>query len=75
MAANNKISEMDLPNPADVLDAVKDLPTSGILTQDGYSGKLYLALEDAWVFKPLEVLKDYGYISPPFFVFPLVPIS
>ena len=75
MAANNKISEMVQPNPADVLDAVKDLSTRGILAQDGYSGMLYLDLEDAWVFKALEVLKDYGYISPPFFVFPPVPLG
>ena len=76
MAANNniKIYEMDQPKPADVIEAVKDLPTSGILAQDGFSGMVYLDLEDDWVFKALEVLKDYGYISPPSFVFrPVLP--
>merc|ERR1711936_535524 len=70
MAANNKISEMAQPNPADVIEAVKDLPTSGVLAQDGYTGMVYLDLEDDWVFKALEVLEDFGYISPPFFGFP-----
>ena len=74
---NNKIktSEMFQPNPADVLEAVKDLPANGILAQDGYSGVVYLDLEDAWVFKALEVLEGFGYISPPFFVFPPVPLG
>ena len=72
-AANNKISEMDLK--AEVLRAVEDLPTQGILAQDGYSGKLYLNIEDAWVLKPLKVLEEFGYISPPFFVFPPVPVG
>merc|ERR1711936_424691 len=75
MAANNKISEMAQPNPADVIEAVKDLPTSGVLAQDGYTGMVYLDLENAWVFKALEVLEDFGYISPPFFVFPPVPLG
>ena len=39
-AANNKISEMDLK--AKVLRAVEDLPRTGILAQDGYTGKVYL---------------------------------
>ena len=63
------------PDPEKVLEAVKDLPTSGILAQDGYSGKLFLDLDDEWVFKALPVIKDYGYISPPFFVFPPVPLG
>ena len=75
MAANNKISEMAQPNPADVIEAVKDLPASGVLAQDGYTGMVYLDLKDAWVFKALEVLEDFGYISPPFFVFPPVPLG
>ena len=37
---------------------------------------LHLDLEDDGVFKALAVLKDYGYISPPFIiVFPLVPLG
>ena len=63
------------PDPEKVLEAVKDLPTSGILAQDGYSGKLFLDLDDEWIFKALPVIKDYGYISPPFFVFPPVPLG
>ena len=79
MAANNKmnISKMAQPNPADIIEAVKDLPTSGVLAQDGYTGMVYLDLEDAWVFKALEVLEDFGYISPfsPFFLLPPVPLG
>ena len=68
---------MAQPNPADVIEAVKDLPTSGVLAQDGYTGMVYLDLEDAWVFKALEVLEDFGYISPfsPFFLLPPVPLG
>ena len=77
--ANNKmnISKMAQPNPADIIEAVKDLPTSGVLAQDGYTGMVYLDLEDAWVFKALEVLEDFGYISPfsPFFLLPPVPLG
>ena len=36
---------------------------------------IYLDLDDDWVFKALEVLKDYGYIRPPFFVFPPTPVG
>ena len=72
-AANNKISEMDLKT--EVLKAVEDLPRTGILAQDGYSGKLYLDIEDSWVFQALKVLEEFGYISPPFFVFPPVPVG
>ena len=58
-----------------MLDAVKDLSAKGILAQDGYTGMLHLDLEDDWVFKSMKVLKDYGYIPPPFFVFPPVPLG
>ena len=67
--------EKPKPDPKMVLEAVKDLPTSGILAQDGYSGMLFLDLVDEWIFKALPVIKDYGYISPPFFVFPPVPLG
>ena len=67
--------EKPKPDPKMVLEAVKDLPTSGILAQDGYSGMLFLDLDDEWIFKALPVIKDYGYISPPFFVFPPVPLG
>ena len=72
-AANNKISEMDLK--AEVLKAVENLPRTGILAQDGYSGKLYLDIDDQFIFQALKVLEEFGYISPPFFVFPPVPLG
>ena len=71
MAANNKIN----PNPADVIEALKDLPTSGTLAQDCSSGVVYLDLEDDWVHRAMEVLSIYSYVSPPFFVFPPVPLG
>ena len=72
---DNQNSEIIQPNPAEVLEAVKDLPASGILAQDGYTGMLHLDLEDDWVFKAMEVLEEFGYIAPPFFVFPPVPLG
>ena len=36
---------------------------------------LYLDLDDAWIFNALTVLQDYGYIRPPFFVFPPTPVG
>ena len=62
--ATIKISEMAQPDPADVLESVKDLPTSGILAQDDYSGMLYLDLDNSWIYKSMTVLEDYGYIKP-----------
>ena len=55
---------MAQPNPADVLKSVRDLPTSGILTQDDYSGMLYFNLDNSWIYKSMKVLEDYGYIKP-----------
>ena len=43
-----------------MLKAVEDLETCGVLAQDGYSGKVYLDLEDDWVFRALKVLEDDG---------------
>ena len=70
MDANSKI---DLK--AEVLKAVEDLETCGVLAQDGYSGKVYLDITDDYVFRALKVLEADGYISPPFFVFPPVPVG
>ena len=67
---------MAQPNPADVLESVKDLPTSGILAQDDYSGMLYLDLDNSWIYKSMEVLEDYGYIKPPWrLVFSPLPLG
>ena len=54
-----KMSKTAQPNPADVIEAVKNLPTRGILRQDGYS--IYLDLQDDWIFKCMEVLEEFGY--------------
>ena len=76
IAASNKLSEMGQPNPSDVMEAVKDLPTTGILAQDENSGMVYLKLQDEWVLKALEVLKDYGYIFPPWrLALSLIPLG
>ena len=62
------------PKPDQVLEKLKDLPTVGTLTQDN-SGMIYLNLDDNWVFKALDILRDFGYIRPPFFVYPPTPIG
>ena len=63
------------PSAKDVLDSVKDLPTSGTVSQNQQNGMLYLDLNDDWIFNALSVLHDSGYIRPPFFVFPPVPVG
>ena len=63
------------PSAEDVLNSVKDLPTNGTLTQDRENGMLYLDLDNDWIFNALSVLHDYGYIRPPFFVFPPFPVG
>merc|ERR1712159_85461 len=62
------------PNPKKVIKHLKDLPKKGILRKHP-DGMIYLDLDDEWVFKALEVLGDYGYIRPPFFVFPPTPVG
>ena len=61
------------PKSPDVLDAVKNLPTSGTVAQD--NGMLYLDLDNDWIFNSLAVLQPFGYILPPFFVYPPHPIG
>ena len=63
------------PSSQDVLDSVKDLPTSGVVSQNQQNGMLYLDLSDDWIFNALSVLHDFGYIRPPFFVFPPFPVG
>ena len=56
------------PKSPEVLDAVKNLPTSGTVATE--NGILYLNLDNDWIFNSLAVLKPYGYILPPYFVDP-----
>ena len=63
------------PSSKEVLDSVKDLPTSGTVAQNQQNGMLYLNLNDDWIFNALSVLHDYGYIRPPFFVYPPFPVG
>merc|ERR1712227_881298 len=69
-----KMSARKNPNSKNVLKNLEDLPRVGILSQSN-EGMIYLDLDDDWIFKALEVLKDYGYIRPPFFVFPPTPVG
>ena len=69
-----KMSTRKNPNSKNVLKNLEDLPRVGILSQSN-EGMIYLDLDDNWIFKALEVLKDYGYIRPPFFVFPPTPVG
>ena len=63
------------PSASAVIDAVSNLPTSGQIAQDTETGLLYLKIDDAWIFNPLDVLRDYGYMRPPFFMYPPVPVG
>ena len=36
---------------------------------------LYLKISDDWIFNALEVLHSYGFIRPPFFVYPPYPVG
>ena len=63
------------PSTEDVLDSVKDLPTSGTLAQATENGMIYLDLNDDWIFNALSVLHDSGYIRPPYFVHPPTPVG
>ena len=58
---NIKNSKRVHPNPADVLEAVKDLKTCGALVQHPSTGELVMEVEECYVGKSLEILKDYGY--------------
>merc|ERR1712227_123586 len=69
-----RMSARKNPNSKNVLKNLKDLPRVGILSQSN-EGMICLDLNDDWIFKALEVLKDYGYIRPPFFVFPPTPVG
>ena len=49
------------PKSPEVLEAVKNLTTSGTVAQD--NGMLYLDLDNDWIFNCLTVLKHFGYIT------------
>ena len=55
---------MTNPKSKKVLRSVRDLPTSGYLSQSS-TGVIYLELDDGYISKPLEVLRPYGYTRPP----------
>ena len=70
-----KMNSPKTPSSKEVLDAVKDLPTCGTVAQNQQNGMLYLDLNDDWIFNALTVLKDSGYIRPPFFIYPPYPVG
>ena len=70
-----KMNGRKTPSSKEVLDAVKDLPTCGTVAQNQQNGMLYLDLNDDWIFNALTVLKDSGYIRPPFFIYPPFPVG
>ena len=70
-----KMNHPKTPKRKDVLDCVKDLPTSGTVALNHQNGMLYLDLNDDWIFNALSVLHDFGYIRPPFFVYPPIPVG
>merc|ERR1711874_165767 len=58
------MGKMTNPKSKKVLRSVRDLPTSGYLSQSS-TGVIYLELDDGYISKPLEVLRPYGYTRPP----------
>merc|ERR1712048_703544 len=75
MGQNIKMIHQKSPSASAIIDAVSNLPTSGQIAQDTETGLLYLNIDDAWIFNPLDVLRDYGYMRPPFFRYPPVPVG
>ena len=39
------------------------------------NGMIFLNLDNEWIHKALAVLHGYGYVRPPFFVYPPVPVG
>ena len=68
------MSRPETCKPEEVYERVKDLPKTGILRQNS-DGAIFVDIDDEWIFKALDVLKHYGFIRPPFFVFPPTPIG
>ena len=61
------------PKSKDVLNAIDHLSTSGTLAEN--QDIVFLSLSDDWIFDALEVLKDFGFVRPPFFLYPPVPVG
>ena len=64
-----------IPAANEVLYAVSSLPHQGVIAQDSENGMLYLKVSDDWIDNALEVLHSYGFIRPPFFVYPPYPVG
>ena len=60
------------PHPAsppskEVLKLLSDLPRTGHITRNPDTGYIYVDLEDEWIFNVDELMKKYGYETPPYF--------
>ena len=73
MANSDKNQKSPSPSGKYVIEAISNLPTRGLLALE--NGMLYLDLDDDWIFKALDVLRDYNYMRPPFFMYPPVPVG
>ena len=73
--SKHKMKHPSSPSSKAVLDSVKDLPTNGTVAQDDENGMVYLNLDDDWIFHSLKVLRDSGFIRPPFFSYPPFPVG
>ena len=73
MANSDKNQKSPSPSGKYVIEAISNLPTSGLLALE--NNCLYLDLDDDWIFKALDVLRDYNYMMPPFFIYPPVPVG
>ena len=70
-----KMKHQGSPSAKEVLNAVRDLPTSGLIAQE--NNFIFLKLDDQWIFNALEMggLKECGFLRPPFFLYPPVPVG
>merc|ERR1712048_471276 len=75
MGQNIKMIHQKSPSASAIIDTVGNLTRSGLIAQDTETGLLYLKIDDAWIFNPLDVLRDHGDIRPPFFRYPPVPVG
>ena len=70
----NKMIHPKSPSAEEVLDSLEGLPTSGTISVTE-NGLVYLDIDDDWIFRALAVLEPFGYIRPPFFVYPPYPVG
>ena len=70
----NKMIHPKSPSAEEVLDSLEGLPTSGTIAVTK-NGLVYLDIDDDWIFRALAVLEPFGYIRPPFFVYPPYPVG